>query len=90
MPPITMTPVQSSQIHSIGHDPETGTMQIRFLSGRGEQRGPGALYQYTGVSAEDFAAFEKAESKGSYFGKVFKPAADRFPFNRVDESKKDE
>ena len=90
MPPITMTPVQSSQIHSIGHDPETGTMQVRFLSGRGEQRGPGALYQYTGVSAEDFAAFEKAESKGSYFGKVFKPAADRFPFNRVDESKKDE
>ena len=90
MPPITMTPVQSSQIHSIGHDPETGTMQVRFLSGRGEQRGPGALYQYTGVSAEDFAAFEKAESKGSYFGKVFKPAADRFLFNRVDESKKDE
>ncbi len=90
MPPITMTPVQSSQIHSIGHDPETNTMQVRFLAGRGEQRGPGALYQYTGVSAEDFAAFEKAESKGSYFGKVFKPAADRFPFNRVDESKKDE
>ena len=90
MPPITMTPVQSSQIHSIGHDPETGTMQVRFLAGRGEQRGPGALYQYTGVSAEDFAAFDKAESKGSYFGKVFKPAADRFPFNRVDESKKDE
>ena len=90
MPPITMTPVQSSQIHSIGHDPETNTMQVRFLAGRGEQRGPGALYQYTGVSAEDFAAFEKAESKGSYFGKVFKPAADRFPFTRVDESKKDE
>ena len=90
MPPITMTPVQSSQIHSIGHDPETNTMQVRFLAGRGEQRGPGALYQYTGVSAEDFAAFEKAESKGSYFGKVFKPAQDRYPFTRVDESKKDE
>ena len=90
MPPITMTPVQSSQIHSIGFDSETNTMHVRFLAGRGEQRGPGALYQYTGVSAEDFAAFEKAESKGSHFGKVFKPAADRFPFNRVDESKKDE
>ena len=90
MPPITMTPVQSSQIHSIGFDSETNTMHVRFLAGRGEQRGPGALYQYTGVSAEDFAAFDKAESKGSYFGKVFKPAADRFPFNRVDESKKDE
>ena len=90
MPPITMTPVQSSQIHSIGHDPETNTMQVRFLAGRGEQRGPGALYQYTGVSAEDFAAFEKAESKGSHFGKVFKPAQDRYPFTRVDESKKDE
>ncbi|MBP7656712.1 MAG: KTSC domain-containing protein [Pseudoxanthomonas sp.] len=90
MPPITMTPVQSSQIHSIGFDSETNTMHVRFLAGRGEQRGPGALYQYTGVSAEDFAAFDKAESKGSYFGKVFKPAADRFPFTRVDESKKDE
>ena len=90
MPRIEMQDVESSQIHSIGHDPETGTMQIRFLSGRGEQRGPGALYSYSGVSAEDFAAFDKAESKGSYFGKVFKPAADRFPFTRVDESKKDE
>lgn len=78
MPPITMTPVQSSQIHSIGFDSETNTMHVRF-AGRGEQRGPGALYQYTGVSAEDFAVFLMAESKGSYFGKVFKPAADRSP-----------
>ena len=90
MPPITMTPVQSSQIHSIGHDPETNTMQVRFLAGRGDQRGPGALYTYQNVTPEDFSAFEKAESKGSHFGKVFKPAGDRFPFTRVDESKKDE
>ena len=90
MPPITMTPVQSSQIHSIGFDSETNTMQVRFLAGRGDQRGPGALYTYQNVTTEDFSAFEKAESKGSHFGKVFKPAADRFPYSRVDESKKDE
>lgn len=90
MPPITMTPVQSSQIHSIGHDPDTNTMAVRFLSGRGEQRGPGALYHYTGVDADTFNAFQKSESKGSHFGKVFKPAQDRYPFTRVDESKKDE
>ncbi len=90
MPPITMIPVQSSQIHAIGYDPETGTMQVQFLRGSGEQRGPGALYQYTGVSAEDFAAFEKAESKGSHFKQVFRGAPDRYPYSKVDESKKDE
>lgn len=89
-PTINLQPVQSSQIHSIGFDPDSGTMAVRFLAGRGEQRGPGALYHYSGVSVEDFAAFQKAESKGSHFGKVFKPAKDRFPFERVDESKKDE
>ncbi len=87
---IEMIPVQSSQLHSIGHDPETNTMQVRFLAGRGEQRGPGALYTYQNVTTEDFSAFEKAESKGSHFGKVFKPATDRYPYSRVDESKKDE
>lgn len=30
-PTIAMSPVKSSQIHSIGHDPATNTMAIRAL-----------------------------------------------------------
>ena len=58
MTAINMSIVKSSQIHSIGHDVATNTLAIRFKS-RGE---PAALYHYSNVSAEDFAAFRDAES----------------------------
>jgi hypothetical protein len=78
-----MQPVESSQIHSIGHDAESNTLAIRFKNYKGE---PGSLYHYNHVSAEQFAAFADAESIGSHFYKQFKNATVEHPFKRVDET----
>jgi len=78
-PVIAMTPVDSSQIHAIGHSPETDTLAIHFKS----KSGPGSVYHYSGFTAEHFADFQKAESIGSHFGKHIKPFADRFPFVKI-------
>lgn len=86
MTAINMSIVKSSQIHSIDHDVATNTLAIRFKS-RGE---PAALYHYSNVSAEDFAAFRDAESTGSHFYKHIKADAERFPFQRINEKKDDE
>jgi hypothetical protein len=74
---ITMDAIESSQIHSIGHDAESSTLAIRFKSKDGS---PAALYHYSNVSAEDFVAFKGTESIGSHFYKSIKPFAERYPF----------
>lgn len=58
-------PVSSSQIVSVGHDPETNTIEVEFNSG--------AVWQYAGVDAAKHAAFVGAESLGRHFGKHIKP-----------------
>lgn len=82
-PNIALTPVQSSQLESIGHDPETNTLAIRF-HGKGR---PGSLYHYQNVTADDYSALLAAESKGSHFIRNIKPHVDKFPFTRINESK---
>lgn len=67
-----MKEVKSSQIHSIGHDPETNTLAIRFHG----KNGPGGLYHYPNCTAEQFTAFHGCESKGKFFGS-FKNAKDK-------------
>lgn len=86
MTPISMTPVESSQIHSIGHDSVTNTLAIRFKS-KGE---PSSLYHYSNVTADDFASFLGAESVGSHFYKHIKPDTERYPYQRINEKKDDE
>lgn len=86
MTSINMTSIESSQIDSIGHDPATNTLAIRFKS-RGE---PAALYHYSNVSADDFTTFKDAESVGSHFYKHIKADTERFPFQRINEKKDDE
>lgn len=83
LPAISMKQIESSQIHSIGHDPVSNTLAIRFKS-KGE---PAALYHYQNVSADDYAAFSGAESIGSYFYRNIKPDTDRYPFQRINEKK---
>ncbi|MCD9096152.1 KTSC domain-containing protein [Luteimonas fraxinea] len=82
---IALIDVDSSQIHSIGHDPETNTLAIRFTKGYRENRGPGALYHYANVDAEAFAALRDAESIGKHFGQHIKPFQLRHPYTRIDE-----
>lgn len=84
-PDIRMIDVQSSQIHSIGHDPETNTLAIRFFKGWGENKAPGSLYHYRNFSVADFEAFRTAESIGSHFGKNIKNETEKYPFHKIVE-----
>lgn len=74
---IAMDEIVSSQIHGIGHHPESNTLAIRF---RTKDGAPAALYHYSGVSPEDFAAFKGAESIGSHFYRNIKPNKEKHPF----------
>ncbi|GAQ30250.1 hypothetical protein SAMD00023378_3933 [Ralstonia sp. NT80] len=80
--PITMQAVESSQIHSIGHDPATNTLAIRFRNSKGE---PSSLYHYENFTAEEFEEFRAAKSIGSHFGKHIKTFDKKYPFKKIDE-----
>ncbi|QAU25324.1 KTSC domain-containing protein [Dyella sp. M7H15-1] len=84
-PHIEMLNVQSSQIHSIGHDPDTKTLAIRFFKGWGNDKTLGSLYHYSGFSSEDCAAFKGAESLGKHFRYHIKPHSEKYPYARIDD-----
>ena len=57
-------PVESTNIAGAGYDAKTKTMGVLFKNK--------TLYFYVGVEHEEYDAFEKSESKGSYFNKNIK------------------
>lgn len=77
-PTIALSPVKSSQIHAIGHDPATSIMYIQFKGAAG----PGSTYAYENVSLEQFAAFKGAESIGHHFGAHFKKN-EKHPYKKL-------
>lgn len=77
-----MKEVKSTQIHSLGFDPATGTLAIRFHG----KNGPGGLYHYSNFTPEQFKAFSECESKGKYFGANVRGNKD-YPYKRIDETK---
>jgi len=66
---VEMIPVTSSQIESVGFDPETGKGYVRFLA-RG--RGTTSLYEYEGCTQEEATAIITAPSVGIAFGQIWK------------------
>lgn len=78
---IKLTPVESSQLSAIGHDPASNTLAIRFP----EKNGTSRVYHYSGVDAEFFDRFLHAESKGSFFIREIKSNTERFPYVRMDD-----
>lgn len=82
VPSIALQEVDSSQIHSIGYDAASQTLAIRFRDRKTDQ--PTSLYHYSNFTAEDFAAFEQAESKGSHHGKHIKPYDKKYPYTRIE------
>lgn len=74
-----MRNVESTRIHSVGHDPDAnggaGTLRVRFWRGYGESRQPGPEYDYTPWSAGQHAEFLAAESLGKHFGAHIKDNA---------------
>ncbi|PTB23481.1 KTSC domain-containing protein [Paraburkholderia caribensis] len=81
---IPMQDVESSQIHSIGHDPETETLAIRFKDKA--TGGPSSLYHYTGFTEANFEALQNAESIGSHFYKHIRPHKERFPYECIEQA----
>jgi hypothetical protein len=59
----TMIPVVSGQIASVGYNPETKVMRIRFSKS-------GALYEYQQVPEDVYQALMAAPSKGSFFAGI--------------------
>lgn len=57
-------PVSSSNIHSIGYDPESRTLEIEFHGG--------GVYQYLGVPESVHNGLMRASSHGSYFHRHIK------------------
>ncbi len=80
MQDIALIPVDSSQIAAIGHDPATQTLAVQFKNWTGEVT---SVYHYRNFTAEQFAAFQAAESKGKHFGAHIKPFAQQFPYQKV-------
>ncbi len=61
---MTMLPVTSSNIQSIGHDPTRQVLAVQFTSGQ--------TWEYEGVPAQVFDAMRGAPSAGSYFAREIK------------------
>jgi len=58
------TPVNSSMIQSVGHDPETLVMEVKFKSGK--------TYPYQNVDVEEFEALRDAPSVGKHFNEFWR------------------
>ena len=64
------TRVRSSNLESVGYDPETRTLEIAFLNG--------SIYQYANVPQNICEGLMKAASHGTYFDKRIKKGGYRF------------
>ncbi len=69
-PSISLAPVASSQIKSIGYDATSKTMAVQFNSG--------ATYHYDDVPAETHSALMSAKSVGGHFHKHVLPRGFKF------------
>jgi KTSC domain len=56
-----LTPVKSSSIEAVAHDPAQKTMTVKFTSG--------GTYRYEGVTAAQHAELMRAGSVGTHFHK---------------------
>ena len=65
-------PVSSSNLRSVGYDPESLTLEITFISG--------GTYQYHGVTQGVYDSLLAASSKGKFFHAHIKNI---FPYNKV-------
>lgn len=81
---VELNPVDSSQITAIGHNAAASVLAIRFKGWGGK---PGSLYFYGNFGADQFQQFQKAESKGAFFGANIKNNVARHPFVKIVESK---
>ena len=70
-----MTPVKSSNIAALWHDPINLTMLVQFMTG--------VTYSYANVSVDMYNQILKADSVGSAFHKLIKSQPNKHPFTKV-------
>jgi hypothetical protein len=56
--------VSSTNVASIGYDPDSEILEVEFLNG--------GVYQYSGVPAAIYEELMNASSKGTYINQVIK------------------
>lgn len=64
------TPVSSSNIASVGYDPENRILEIEFHNG--------SIYQYFNISESVYKGLMNADSHGKYFDAYIKKGGYRF------------
>lgn len=74
---IKLSPVESKHIDSHGHDPDTGTLRIKFKSGK--------TFDYSGVDVEKYDRFRTAESAGKFFHAEIRGQHEHAPFEEPKE-----
>lgn len=74
-------PVTSSQIKSIGHDPEKNVLHVEFQPRKGDTSGQ--VYEYANVPAPTHAALLCADSKGTFLQKQIASNPKAHPFKRL-------
>jgi hypothetical protein len=87
------TPVESSQIASIGYDPGLRKLEIEFPP-RSGYPGPGAVYEYENVPQDVYDGFfavdpetKQPRSIGRYFGQTIKSNPQKYPYRKVQDRK---
>jgi hypothetical protein len=70
---INRTPVDSTQLRSIGYDATTSTLEVEFRKG--------GVYQYYGVPAETYRQLMAAQSIGTYVNSALRKGG--FAYARV-------
>ncbi|BBL67019.1 hypothetical protein MchiMG62_02000 [Methanoculleus chikugoensis] len=75
-PPVTSAmqrqTVESTNIKSVGYDPEDEVLEVEFHSG--------GVYHYVGVPPDVYEGMLAARSKGRYFGDFIRL---RYPYEKV-------
>ena len=66
------TPVQSSNLASVGYDREKGILEVEFNNGR--------IYQYFGVPEAVYIGLMNAPSHGQFFHEHIR---DVYPYQRI-------
>ena len=69
---IEREPVQSTNIRSVGYDPQEMILEVEFYSG--------SVYQYLNVSHAVYQEFMASNSKGKYLNSSIKP---HYSFRRL-------
>jgi hypothetical protein len=63
-------PVESSNVAAVGYNPESRVLEVEFKGRNGKTP---AIYQYLGVSHEQWVGLLRAPSKGQYLSREIKP-----------------